>query len=466
MRAGRRDDRVGARGDVVAARGRDVGERGDQRLALRARALRRVPDHVRGERRAARAVDAEHDRGDRRGRSRRPRAPSTRSPTRARARRSAQPGPRRSSPCRCRRPARSVAIGAKPTLAGSTRCVDLVLHHRAAARARDHLVEAQRAVDQAELLELARLGRRGVDRGAHRLRRERARRARCRRRTARRANRAAPSAISRFASLIWRPANVSAALLYAPTRSTSSSMPSFSNRPPKNRNSPASPTSGARVASRDEQLLRRARDVVFEVAAERRRSRDRRSCAGRARRAAAIASRISCAFAQPISSERTRSTTAARRSSRSAIASSESSDASGRGGCRGQAREQRRLGALDVRALEVDHEHAALLDRRAPGAEPPADRDQHEQDQQDAADSSALSMTSLACGSLAIARAAKRRLSFAAMAKEVYVAAVGLTKVDLTGRIFGSIFDLFADAYLQARSRTPRCAASTRCRSA
>jgi acetyl-CoA C-acetyltransferase len=36
------------------------------------------------------------------------------------------------------------------------------------------------------------------------------------------------------------------------------------------------------------------------------------------------------------------------------------------------------------------------------------------------------------------------------MAKEVYVAAVGLTKVDLTGRIFGSIFDLFADAYVRA----------------
>ncbi len=36
------------------------------------------------------------------------------------------------------------------------------------------------------------------------------------------------------------------------------------------------------------------------------------------------------------------------------------------------------------------------------------------------------------------------------MGKEVYVAAVGLTKVDLTGRIFGSIFDLFAEAYRKA----------------
>ena len=36
------------------------------------------------------------------------------------------------------------------------------------------------------------------------------------------------------------------------------------------------------------------------------------------------------------------------------------------------------------------------------------------------------------------------------MAKEVYVAAVGLTKVDLTGRIFASVFDLFADAYRHA----------------
>jgi acetyl-CoA C-acetyltransferase len=33
------------------------------------------------------------------------------------------------------------------------------------------------------------------------------------------------------------------------------------------------------------------------------------------------------------------------------------------------------------------------------------------------------------------------------MAKSVYIAGVGLTKVDLTGRVFGSIFDLFAEAY-------------------
>jgi acetyl-CoA C-acetyltransferase len=36
------------------------------------------------------------------------------------------------------------------------------------------------------------------------------------------------------------------------------------------------------------------------------------------------------------------------------------------------------------------------------------------------------------------------------VAKEVYIAAVGLTKVDLTGRIFTSVFDLFAEAYLRA----------------
>jgi acetyl-CoA C-acetyltransferase len=36
------------------------------------------------------------------------------------------------------------------------------------------------------------------------------------------------------------------------------------------------------------------------------------------------------------------------------------------------------------------------------------------------------------------------------MAKDVYVAAVGLTKVDLTGRIFTSIFDLFGEAYRKA----------------
>ena len=33
------------------------------------------------------------------------------------------------------------------------------------------------------------------------------------------------------------------------------------------------------------------------------------------------------------------------------------------------------------------------------------------------------------------------------MAKSVYIAGVGLTKVDLTGQVFGSIFDLFAEAY-------------------
>ncbi len=36
------------------------------------------------------------------------------------------------------------------------------------------------------------------------------------------------------------------------------------------------------------------------------------------------------------------------------------------------------------------------------------------------------------------------------MAKDVYIAAVGLTKVDLTGRIFASVFDLFTEAYRKA----------------
>ena len=39
---------------------------------------------------------------------------------------------------------------------------------------------------------------------------------------------------------------------------------------------------------------------------------------------------------------------------------------------------------------------------------------------------------------------------FSGMAREVYVASVGLTKVDLTGKIFSSIFDLFAQAYHDA----------------
>lgn len=41
------------------------------------------------------------------------------------------------------------------------------------------------------------------------------------------------------------------------------------------------------------------------------------------------------------------------------------------------------------------------------------------------------------------------------MAKEVYIASVGLTKVDLTGRIFTSIFDLFAEAYRRALEDSP-----------
>src|SRR5262245_33261886 len=34
--------------------------------------------------------------------------------------------------------------------------------------------------------------------------------------------------------------------------------------------------------------------------------------------------------------------------------------------------------------------------------------------------------------------------------REVYIAAVGLTKVDLTGSIFGNVFDLFQSAYKRA----------------
>jgi acetyl-CoA acetyltransferase len=41
------------------------------------------------------------------------------------------------------------------------------------------------------------------------------------------------------------------------------------------------------------------------------------------------------------------------------------------------------------------------------------------------------------------------------VAKDVYVAAVGLTKVDLTGRIFGSVFDLFAEAHRKALEDCP-----------
>ena len=38
--------------------------------------------------------------------------------------------------------------------------------------------------------------------------------------------------------------------------------------------------------------------------------------------------------------------------------------------------------------------------------------------------------------------------------RDVYIAGVGLTKVDLTGRAFGSVFDLFLDAYRRALQRS------------
>lgn len=41
------------------------------------------------------------------------------------------------------------------------------------------------------------------------------------------------------------------------------------------------------------------------------------------------------------------------------------------------------------------------------------------------------------------------------MSKQVYIAGVGLTKVDLTGRIFGSTFDLFGEAYRHAVADSP-----------
>ncbi len=39
--------------------------------------------------------------------------------------------------------------------------------------------------------------------------------------------------------------------------------------------------------------------------------------------------------------------------------------------------------------------------------------------------------------------------------REVYIAGVGLTKVDLTGKVFGSVFDLFRDAFHRALEESP-----------
>ena len=39
--------------------------------------------------------------------------------------------------------------------------------------------------------------------------------------------------------------------------------------------------------------------------------------------------------------------------------------------------------------------------------------------------------------------------------REVYIAGVGLTRVDLTGKVFGSVFDLFRDAYGRALEQCP-----------
>ena len=56
------------------------------------------------------------------------------------------------------------------------------------------------------------------------------------------------SAISRCASDMVLRAKVSAKVLYSPMRSTSSSMPKISQKPPRNMNSAARPMTGARAA--------------------------------------------------------------------------------------------------------------------------------------------------------------------------------------------------------------------------
>ncbi|TFG93819.1 MAG: hypothetical protein E4H11_07885, partial [Myxococcales bacterium] len=109
-----------------------------------------------------------------------------------------------------------------------------------------------------------------------------------------------------------------------------------------------------------------------------------------------------------------------------------------------QSRPEAGLGRLDELAFEIEQQDAAGLDLHTPGRKqhPRGDPDQ-DRDEQQAAEP-AHAQTSPA-----------PRLSSRAMAKEVYIASVGLTKVDLTGRIFASVFDLFSEAYSRALEDSP-----------
>ena len=226
--------------------------------------------------------------------------------------------------------------------------------------------------------------------------------------------------------------------MYSPTRSTSSADAELLEQPAEEQILAREPDQRRARRLGDEHLLRGARDVVFEVARRTTRPRDTRPCAGRARRAARSRRGSPAPSPSRSSSARTRSTTAARRGV--ALRHARARRAATRAGAAAATARRASSGGSALSTYAPSTSSTSTLPGSItgpPGSEPPADRDQHEQHEQDAAEPHFTS-------------AATRRLSFAAMAKEVYVAAVGLTKVDLTGRIFGSIFDLFADAYERA----------------
>src|SRR5690606_24443236 len=132
--------------------------------------------------------------------------------------------------------------------------------------------------------------------------------------------------------------------------------------------------------------------------------------------------------------------------------------------------EERRIGRRHVVALEPHDERAALRHARPLEAlHQPADGEQDGDREQRPAQRPHVSSLDVrgpprrwaAMAAIGADRSSGRNRSRkatrypAAVARDVYIAAVGLTKVDLTGNIFASVFDLFAEAYQRAIEESP-----------
>ena len=269
--------------------------------------------------RAAGAVDAQDDGAHLPRPRRRPRAPRSPSPRRRPAARSATSSRVRSGSSRCRRRARSVASGEKPTLAGSTACVVRRLDALLLGDRVDERAARRHAVDELQLLE--HLGARRAPSRSPCARRPRS----TPRASAMPAmnwvsiESSSRSACSRYGSLISRRDEaLGGALVAADLRHLHGDAEAIPQAAEEQVLLRETEDRGA-AAGRDVELLRRARDVVLEVRAEALDLEDQATGRRPLSRSARIASRSSCALAQPIWRSRIVISTWPMRSSRSAL---------------------------------------------------------------------------------------------------------------------------------------------------